>query len=121
MMMKCLTLALVLGTCSSLKISPFVPREITKREVDIARTQFQLHRGDHSASELGNADSDQTATTDPNSEIVTGCNQIQLLTIALVLVLYWLYSVQHCIGCILFNIICADVECFQVTRTTQSR
>ena len=94
MMMKCLTLALVLVTCSSLKISPFVPREITKREVDIARTQFQLHRRDHSASELGIADSDITPTyppttkfpgdTDDTVPIVVGCMLAGLIGVVMV-------------------------------------
>ena len=36
-----LSLLLVAATCSALKISPFVPKEITKREVDIAKTEYK--------------------------------------------------------------------------------
>ena len=40
--MRFLLLSLLLVvTCSSLKISPFVPKEISKRELDIARTEYK--------------------------------------------------------------------------------
>ena len=54
--MRFLLLSLLLVvTCSSLKISPFLPKELTKRELDIAKTEYkykvalerrdQLHTG----------------------------------------------------------------------------
>ena len=41
--MRFLLLSLLLVvTCSSLKISPFVPKELTKRELDIAKTEYKV-------------------------------------------------------------------------------
>ena len=40
--MRYLLLSLLLVvTCSSLKISPFVPKELTKRELDLAKTEYK--------------------------------------------------------------------------------
>ena len=55
---------LLVVSCNSLKISPFVPKEITKRELDIAQTEYRagLERRDEL---LSGGVKDETTTSNP--------------------------------------------------------
>jgi len=84
-----LSLLLVAATCSALKISPFVPKEITKREVDIAKTEhkYKLAAGQLDTGRV----KDETSTSGPppdNSDdtvpIVVGCVLAGLIAVVMV-------------------------------------
>ena len=63
--MNYLVLALFFVSCSSLKISPFVPEEMTRQELDIAKTQLKIQKREIPAGDFGQ-DSDQSqSTTEP--------------------------------------------------------
>ena len=59
-----LSLLLVVVTCSSLKISPFVPKELTKRELDLAKTEYK-YRVTAGQLEAGGV-KDETSTSAPS-------------------------------------------------------
>jgi len=92
--MKFFLLALLCVTCSCLKISPFVPEEMTRQELEIAKTHLKLEKREISAEELGRVDSDQsqsttteqvyTDDTDDTVPIVVGCLLAALIAVVMV-------------------------------------
>merc|ERR1711981_206808 len=94
--MRFLVISLFFVTCSCLKISPFVPKEITKRELDIAKTEYRVQKRDLSAQSPPNpdrAENDQTTTnpdgapkddSDDTVPIVVGCLLAGLIAVVMI-------------------------------------
>jgi len=82
---------LLVVTCSSLKISPFVPKEISKRELDIARTEYKYKVAIRRDQLDTGAVKDETTPPGPppdNSDdtvpIVVGCVLAGLIAVVMV-------------------------------------
>jgi len=84
---------LLVVTCSSLKISPFVPKELTKRELDLAKTEYKYKvaaEQRHQLEDIGGVKVDTSTSGPPPDEsddtvpIVVGCVLAGLIVVVMV-------------------------------------